>query len=66
MTRQACRRLKKKKQKKRRTGFGIAETRRTDLEEAPSQGGALGSAEVVSGHRHPPGLTSGEPASPVD
>eukprot|EP00971_Amphidinium_carterae_P020339 400774-Amphidinium_carterae.1 len=56
MTRQACRRLKKRKQKKSRTGFGTTEARISDLELASSQGGALGSAAAaVSGHRHPQG-----------
>eukprot|EP00971_Amphidinium_carterae_P213466 4236256-Amphidinium_carterae.1 len=65
MTRQACRRLKKRKQKKRRTGFRTTEVRITDLDGAPSQGGALGSAAGgVSGNRHSPGLTTGEPAFP--
>eukprot|EP00971_Amphidinium_carterae_P252657 5016086-Amphidinium_carterae.1 len=61
MTRQACRRLKKKKQKQRRTGFRGADLGDTSSAPAFSQGGALGSAaaaadaEVVLGHRHPQG-----------
>eukprot|EP00971_Amphidinium_carterae_P090561 1793015-Amphidinium_carterae.1 len=35
LTRQDCRRLKKRKQKKHRTGFGTTEVRTTDLAVAP-------------------------------
>eukprot|EP00971_Amphidinium_carterae_P098622 1950459-Amphidinium_carterae.1 len=70
ISRQPCRKLKKRKQKKRRTGFGAAVAMDTSPANASSQGGALGSAaaasaEVVSGDRHPRGLMSGEPASPL-
>eukprot|EP00971_Amphidinium_carterae_P287728 5712160-Amphidinium_carterae.1 len=69
MTRQACRKLKKRKQKKRRTGFGVAETMDTGSAPASSQGGALGgaaaAAEVLSGYRQPSGSTSGEPTRPA-
>eukprot|EP00971_Amphidinium_carterae_P288776 5734079-Amphidinium_carterae.1 len=48
LTRQDCRRLKKRKQKKRRAGFGTTEVRTTDHDAAPSQGGALGSAAAAA------------------
>eukprot|EP00971_Amphidinium_carterae_P320293 6366847-Amphidinium_carterae.1 len=73
LTRQACRKLKKRKQKKRRTGFGVADTGGTSSAPTTSQGGALGDAaaaaavaavEFVSGNRHTRGQASGEPAPP--
>eukprot|EP00971_Amphidinium_carterae_P108658 2151266-Amphidinium_carterae.1 len=44
LTRQSCRKLKKRKQKKRRTGFEVAEARITDPAASTPQGGAKGSA----------------------
>eukprot|EP00971_Amphidinium_carterae_P196069 3890536-Amphidinium_carterae.1 len=48
MTRQACRRMKKRKQKKRRTGFATPEVRITDHAAASSQRGTLGSSAAAA------------------
>eukprot|EP00971_Amphidinium_carterae_P295004 5857851-Amphidinium_carterae.1 len=60
-TRQSCRTLKKRKQKKRRTGFGGAEARVTDPAAPTPLGGATGSATTaaagsrVFGYQHTTG-----------
>eukprot|EP00971_Amphidinium_carterae_P343959 6484040-Amphidinium_carterae.1 len=70
LTRQSCRKLKKRKQKKRRTGFGTVEVRSTDPAVSAPPGGASGSAAAadtsgrVLGYRHTTGGATGSTDAP--